>query len=179
MTVVIVYESMYGQTRRVAEAIGDGVRARRQVDVEQVGAVDPDSVAGAELLVVGGPTHVHSLSSSRSREAAVDRAGEADSGLVLEPGAAGPGARDWLHSHPQIPSDVAAFDTRQDVPALLSGRASVHIAKRLRRRGGAMILPAESFLVDKHTELLPGELDRARRWGVALAERIELARSTM
>ena len=41
--------------------------------------------------------------------------------------------------------------------------------RRLRKSGGDELAPAESFLVDKHQELEPGELDRARDWGATLA----------
>ena len=63
----------------------------------------------------------------------------------------------------------AAFDTRIDAPAALTGRASKGIAKRLRRCGFDLVAEPESFLVDKHNHLLEGEAERARAWGAALA----------
>ena len=52
--------------------------------------------AAPDLLVVGGPTHVHSLSTERTRKAASDAAVKPSSGLILEPSATGPGVREWL-----------------------------------------------------------------------------------
>jgi hypothetical protein len=53
--------------------------------------------------------------------------------------------------------------------ALLSGRASLGIAKGLRRHGARMLAKPESFLVTKDNRLCPGEEDRARAWGQQLA----------
>ena len=64
---------------------------------------------------------------------------------------------------------AAAFDTRIDAPAALTGRASKGIAKRLRRCGFSLVVEPESFLVDKHNRLVDGEEERARAWGAALA----------
>ena len=63
----------------------------------------------------------------------------------------------------------AAFDTRVDISPILSGRASNSIAKALHHHGFRLIAEPESFLVDRETRLLPGELERARAWGAALA----------
>ena len=52
---------------------------------------------------------------------------------------------------------------------MLTGRASIGIARRLRRHGYHLVVPAESFLVTKHNTLPDGEDERARMWGAALA----------
>ena len=67
MRAVVVYESMYGNTRAVAEAIGEGMRTIHDVVVVPVGKAGPDVLDGAQILVVGGPTHVHGMSRPRSR----------------------------------------------------------------------------------------------------------------
>jgi hypothetical protein len=56
-------------------------------------------------------------------------------------------------------------------PAAFTGRASKGIAKLLVRHGLSLIAPAESFLVGKDNELLPGEEYRAQQWGKRLATR--------
>ena len=72
MRAIVVYESMYGSTHAVADAIGRGLaEAAAQVIVIGVGESNPDVLAGADLLVVGGPTHVHGMTSKRTRQAAV------------------------------------------------------------------------------------------------------------
>ncbi|MEO5831819.1 MAG: flavodoxin domain-containing protein, partial [Nakamurella sp.] len=94
--VVIVYESSYGNTHVVAEAIADGLRPAHHVDVMAVSHVDPILVGRAELIVVGGPTHVHGMSSPRTRAGAVDAASHSDGKLQLDADAAGPGLREWF-----------------------------------------------------------------------------------
>ena len=61
MRAVIVYESMYGNTHAVAEAIGRGLGPTFDTTVLPVGGATRPMVEGADLLVVGGPTHAHSM----------------------------------------------------------------------------------------------------------------------
>jgi len=167
---VVVYESMYGNTRLVAEAVGRGLAATAEVFVVPVGHADPELVAGADLVVVGAPTHAHSMSRAATRKAAVDQAGKQPD-TVLEPGEARAGVRDWLESLGELHASSAAFDTRAAAPPALTGRASKGIAKGLRRHGVHQVAEPESFLVDKHNHLQPGEEERAVRWGASLAAR--------
>jgi hypothetical protein len=64
------------------------------------------------------------MSRAATREAAVAAAAKPASPLTVEPGALGPGLRDWFSSLGQYPVKAAAFDTRIDAPAALTGRAS-------------------------------------------------------
>ncbi|MBI1378080.1 MAG: flavodoxin [Frankiales bacterium] len=168
MRALIVYESMYGNTRAIAEAIAEGLREHGDADVVDVGSVSAEQVAHTDLLVVGGPTHVHGMSSTTSRRSAADRAHEEGSELVLEPGVPGlVGLRSWFDAMPQVRghgTPAAAFDTRANAALLLTGRASRGIATRLTRHGYQLVTPPESFLVDKNSHLLPGELERATAW---------------
>lgn len=96
MRAVVVYESMFGCTRRVADAIARGLGERLAATVVAVGQASPDMVAGAGLVVVGGPTHMHSMSRPVRRRMAVSMAHKPDGGLALEPGADGVGLREWF-----------------------------------------------------------------------------------
>lgn len=53
MRAVVVYESMFGNTRLVAEAIGRGLGPPDDVAVVPVGRATPELVADADLVVVG------------------------------------------------------------------------------------------------------------------------------
>ena len=119
--------------------------------------------------MVCGPTHVHGLSSERTRRAAADAADKPACGLTLEASATGPGVREWQRVGDGAGVAAAAFDTRIDAFPALTGRASKGIAKRLRRAGFHLMVEPESFLVDKHNHLLEGEDERARAWGAHLA----------
>jgi hypothetical protein len=170
---LVVYESMFGNTRLVAEAIAEGLgegpemRVRRAVDCMGY------PLTGLEILVAGAPTHAHSMPRIATRRGAPTYAHKPGSGLSEEPGAASEsGVREWLGSFDRLLGLAAAFDTRVTGPAWFTGRASRSIARGLQRHGLELVLAPESFLVDRRNHLVPGELERARRWGAQLAEAI-------
>lgn len=167
MSAIVVYESVYGNTRAVAEAIAEGLGDALLTPVHEA----PGQVGGYELLVVGGPTHMHGMATRSSRQAAVDAVQEDGNAHEIEAGATEePGLRAWLReladgSHIK----AAAFDTRADHSPWLTGAASRGIAKRLRHRGYEVV-DCESFLVEESEgPIAAGELDRAREWGRKLA----------
>lgn len=174
MKALIVYESMYGNTRAVAEAVAAGLRPAAQTEVCRVAEVTPEAVAEADLLVVGAPTHVHGLSRPSTRKAAAESAESADSGLSLEPDAQKAGVREWLKGLRSLGDgrgrSAAAFDTRLSAPVMFTGRAGNRIASRLRKIGYSEAGTPGSFLVDKENKLLDGEIARAQEWGRSLAE---------
>jgi len=174
MRTVIVYESMFGNTRRIAQAIAEGIGPGADVRVLGVADVDAGELEGADFIVIGGPTHALSMSRPGTRRGAPGQTTKAGSDLVLEPGAAtGPGVREVLASLGHVGARAAAFDTRINAPAVLTGRASKAIKRSLDRRGLMVVADPESFLVDKKSHLLPGETDRARAWGAHLATTVE------
>jgi flavodoxin-like protein len=169
MRAVVVYESMYGNTHLVADAIGAGLGPVFDVSVVPVSQVSPAVLADADLVVVGGPTHAHGMSRAATRKAAVEAASKPVSPLKLEPDALGPGLRDWFGTLGHYPVKAAAFDTRMHGPAALTGRASKGVARLLREHGFDVVAEPESFLVAKQDQLDPGETTRARDWGTNLA----------
>jgi len=172
MKALVIFESMYGNTRAIAEAVAEGIGASGDVQVTAlpVSAAGTELTSDAGLLVVGGPTHAHGMSRAPTRRAAHEAAAKPDSGLLLDPTAGGPGVRDWL-SHLEHRGGLgAAFDTRLDAPAIFTGSAATGIARRLRHSGITAITKPESFLVTKKTELCAGEEARAREWGMQLSK---------
>jgi hypothetical protein len=166
-TAIVIYESVYGNTRAVAEAIAEGLGDAQVLPVQEA----PDRVDSYELVVVGGPTHMHGMATSRSRHAAVEALHEDGDAHRAEPGATeDPGLRTWLRDLPEGPEVRAAtFDTRLDRSPWLTGVASRGIAKRLRHRRYDVVA-SESFLVEQSEgPLAEGELERARQWGGRLA----------
>ncbi len=69
MDALVVVESVFGNTRAVAEAIAAGLADRMTVRVVDV-ADAPTAVTGLDLLVVGGPTHAFGMSWSATRRSA-------------------------------------------------------------------------------------------------------------
>jgi Flavodoxin domain len=169
MRALVVYESMYGNTRVIASNIADGLRATHEVTLVPVAAATPDLIARADLLVVGAPTHMHRLSTAGSRRFARKAAAKPDSGPTLDPDAGGPAVRDWLTGlADRNQALAAAFDTRLTGSPALTGRASRGIGRRLTQHGYFLVVPAESFLVSQQNLVIDGETSRARRWGAAL-----------
>jgi hypothetical protein len=171
MDAIVVYESVYGNTRAIAEAIAEGMGGVPVLAVHEAA----DRILAVDLLVVGGPTHMYGLATAQSRHFAV--AGAHEDGVVnVEPGAGEePGLRGWLRDlPPSAAHHAAAFDTRLDKSPLLTGVAARGIARRLRRHG-IDVLASESFLVeDSEGPLKEGELDRARAWGAELTHALPL-----
>jgi hypothetical protein len=173
MHAVVVYESMYGNTHRIAEAIGAGLETAFDVRVVSVTQAMPEVIADADLVVVGGPTHVHGMSRASTRKAAVQAADKPVGGLKVEPDALGPGLRDWFGSLGDYPVRAAAFDTKMHGPAMVTGRAARGVTRLLRQHGFNVVAEPESFLVTKQDRLEPQEEDRARDWAAKLAAGIK------
>jgi flavodoxin len=171
MRAVIVYESMYGNTHLVADAVARGLERGNEVTVIPFSTATRKLLQGADLVVVGGPTHARGMSRASTRKAAVEQAAKPGSPLRLDASATadGPGLRDWIGSLGQVSASSAAFDTRIAGPAMVMGRASKGIAKLLERHGLTLVAPAESFFVTKDGVLRNGEEDRAQEWGKRLA----------
>lgn len=169
----VVYESMFGNSHAVADAVAAGIRAAVPgSDVTVVNVLAAPDDLRPDLLVVGGPTHAFSLSrpetrASRGQHLTTDEARDA---AAREPGAdAGRGVREWLEQLGGL-EDVpaAAFDTRVSRP--VPKRAAVGISKRLRAAGCALVVAPQGFHVrGMHGPLVDGELDRATAWGRQVA----------
>ena len=178
MRAIVVYESMYGNTHTIAEAVADGLRrSTPDVAVVPVGKASAELMQSADVVVVGAPTHVHGMSRPSTRASAVEAANKPETQLTLDADAHGLGVRDWLAVIGPSTALAAAFDTRMPGPSAFTGRASHAIDRHLRRHGFGRIAAPESFLVDKQNHLLPGESDRAREWGNALAATVLGARA--
>jgi menaquinone-dependent protoporphyrinogen IX oxidase len=168
MKALVVYESMYGNTHVISTNIADALRPTHEVTLVPVAAATSDLVAEADLLVVGGPTHMHRLSTDSSRRMAAQATASQASVLTLDPDAAGPGLRDWFDGLGDGHGLAASFDTRINARPVFTGRASRGIRKLLKQHGYHLIAAPESFLVTSRSSLLDGEATRARRWGAAL-----------
>jgi flavodoxin len=152
MKVLVVYDSIFGNTEIIAQAIGNQFGTQSDAVTVRVGDVKPEQLTGLELLIVGSPTHAF-----RPTPAAITF-------LMNIPLNGLQGVK------------VAAFDTRIPVnetknPLLIVlvkifGYAAKPIAERLKKCGGEQVMPPEGFLV-KASEgpLKEGELERAAGWG--------------
>ncbi len=167
MRIAVIYESIYGNTRAIAEAIADGLRVHGDVTLEPA---DDQAFMDVDLLVVGAPTHAHGLPTAMTRRG-VEAAAQAaqDEGQPLESGPT-QAVRSFVDRLQKGSGRSAAcFDTRFDKSPLLTGSAAKTIAKKLGRLGYELVAPPQSFYVlDSEGPLKDGELERARAWGASL-----------
>ncbi len=181
MRVAVVYESVFGNTREVAEAIADGIREaapQASVDCRATAGAAPD-LGTADLLVVGGPTHFLGLPSPRSRRLQHQQQDQSGWHHTEDEPAEPPGVREWLESLPAVRGRhaAAAFDTR--LGKLMAGSAARQITRMLRHHGYHVVDRPQGFVVEDYAgPLAEGELDRARAWGVTLAGQLQPGAAT-
>jgi hypothetical protein len=180
----IVFETMFGTTRLLADAVAKGLAvagtgADPGVSVvlanvnrtARIGAVEPGpaglDLADVDLLIVGAPTHAHGLSTPASRREATAWPNDPNKHVTLDADAPGIGMNEWLDRVPVVPPYFAAFDSRWSHARILTGAASVHLSEILVSRGSWPIVPDESFLISDDL-LVAGEEYRAEIWGERL-----------
>jgi hypothetical protein len=165
--VLVVYESMFGATRQVAEAVVDGLGQSARCTLVEVD--DAPTVVGedVDLLVIGAPTHAFGLSTPDTRREAQAKTETPVISREL-------GVREWLAALVVLSprTGTAAFDTHVK-QRWVPGSAAHKIARHLADKGIASTARPVSFHVDGITgPLVDGELDRARDWGKALGEQL-------
>jgi flavodoxin len=163
MRALVVFESMFGNTRRIAEAVAEGLAGVAQVDLREVSAAPSRVEDDVDLLVVGGPTHAFGMSRPATRRKAAEEAGH---DLV----STGDGIREWLVESriaPGVP--VATFDTR--IRTIWVPGSAAKAARKQAQRLGCDVSPgARTFYVQgTQGPLDAGEPERARAWGQELA----------
>ncbi|HWU23974.1 MAG TPA: flavodoxin domain-containing protein [Nocardioides sp.] len=162
MKAYVIYESAFGNTRQLAEAIAAGLGDAVTVDVRDV---DTEQLADSDLVVLGGPTHAFSMSRPATRREALHQGGIASDEQR--------GIREVIaHLAPKVETPVATFDSRIYKSRKLPGSAARAASHALRRRHRARVVAEESFYVEDTTgPLVEGELERAESWGRELAAR--------
>jgi hypothetical protein len=167
MKSIVVYESFYGNTELIAQAIAEGLARHGEALAVRVGDVEPSLLSDVDLLVVGAPTHAWGLPRAKTRASVETSAVDPSRPLV----------RDWLAGVPAGDGrPAAAFATRLDSPRLLTGSAAKGIARRLRHRGWTSLSRPTSFRVTGTSgPLAAGEIGNARVWGDQLGMRLTSA----
>lgn len=165
MKTLVVYETGFGNTARVAGQIADGLGRFSEVTVVPVAEAPERILPEFHLVVVGGPTHAFSMTRPSTRKDAV-RQGGSDPGV---------GIREWLADVEMVRSQrIACFDTRVGKMRHIPGSAARSAARLLRHRGFGRLHDVRSFFVeDVAGPLLEGELERAQGWGTQLGASLE------
>ena len=148
MLTLVIYDTKFGNTQKVAEAIGRGVGAAGSVRVMDTAEAARPLAEHPDLMIIGGPTQRRGLS---------------------------PALRSFIDALPPSIRGVpaASFDTRYRGATLLMGSAAGEAVKRLRKAGGQVTAQPESFFIARGGSLEApgleaGELERAERWGRAV-----------
>jgi flavodoxin len=153
MKALIIYDSFFGNTEKVARAIGDALAGRGEVEVARVSEVKAGQLAGLDLLVVGSPTRGFRPTPAIT-EFLKSLAPDALKGVCVAA---------FDTRIPQSEIDSAVFFLRYMVR--LFGYAAAPIARLLQGHGGRLAIPAEGFFVHgREGPLLEGELQRAGEW---------------
>jgi flavodoxin len=153
MQMLVIYDSQFGNTERIAQAIASTLRASGEVQAMRVDPTHPVEPRAGELLILGSPTQ-----GWRPTQAMQTFLAKLATSAVLGELA------------------VAYFDTRFHKPGWLTGSAAKRMAGTLRKSGVAPLLPPESFFVTStQGPLEDGEAERAAQWAVALREHYEAA----
>lgn len=143
MNALVLYDSRYGNTERIAEAVALAVQEAlptRLAAVEDV-ADCGEALHDVDLLLIGGPTHRHGVSDPLKATLSC------------------------LGDHSLEGIRVAVFDTRVHGARVVTGSAAVRLGRLLRRRGAWLVVPPASFIVDgTEGPLHRGEVEHARAW---------------
>lgn len=148
---LVVYDTSFGNTAKVAAAISAGLGAG--AEAREIETLGPGDLSDVDLLVVGSPTQAGRPTQSME---------------------------DWLRKLPSEPvRNIALFDTRIGSPSVglglrllveVIGYAAPRMAKALKAKGYLLVGAPEGFLVTgKEGPLADGEIERARAWGEELS----------
>ncbi len=149
MSVLVIYDSRFGNTEQVARAIGEELAPVGDVRIVRAGELSPLALDEVDLLVVGAPTEHHGTPPAVRH--------------LLED--VRPGTLKGV--------EAVAFDTRLHHGKWRTGSAAATIADDLRQLGCELVVSPESFFVEGRGGPLEGpELERARAWARGVAEAI-------
>jgi len=148
MKALVVYDSVYGNTEKIARAIADALAPSGEVKVLRAGEASPTDLKSIDLLIVGSPTQ-----GGRATKAIQDFLNKLPDSAVKGIG-------------------VAAFDTRFSTKLVaIFGYGAGKIADSLKKKGATLVLPPEPFFVKgREGPLKEGELERAAGWAKRILE---------
>jgi len=174
MRAIVVYESYWGNTASVAQAIAEGLGPdARALSTAEATA---EALAGVGLIVAGSPIIAFSLPSEKTRN---DMAAKPDKKAPSPPDLSHPSMRTWLVALPLAGASgqgvaavrAASFETGFK---LSPGGAAGKILKMLGEKGYQSVAKKQRFFVKaSYGPMKEGELDRAKAWGAELAKAIK------
>ena len=147
MKSLIVYDTRYGNTEQVANAIAEPLGRVGEVVVTKAAEADADDVGAADLVVVGSPTHAWDM--TPETKALFQRVS-------------------WARYHGRA---AAVFDTK--VVQRIAEGAAGKIERALEGAGLRLVAKPQSFFVaGPEGPVAEGEIERARAFGEELARAV-------
>src|SRR4051812_28731896 len=141
MKVLVLFDSQFGNTRQIAEAIAGVLQEHGEIQMLPADETALAAAAASDLLILGSPTQAHGLSPVM-RDLCAKLPPAARQGVV-----------------------ALAFDTRYRKARWLTGSAASVIAEKLEQHGYRLLAPPESFFVlTREGPLEDGERARAATW---------------
>ncbi len=154
MKALVVYESLWGNTKAVAHAVAEGIG--EGAEAVSTSEATPARVAQADLLVAGAPILGFALPTDAMRHSIESNPAHAEH----PPDTSHPSVRTWLGGLPHRSARGAAFETRI---WWSPGSSAKRIAKQLSSAGFQQVAPPEKFIVEgTYGPLRDGESERAR-----------------
>ncbi len=159
MKSLVLFDSVFGNTEKIAQAIGTGLETGSEVTVRKITDTNAAELSEMDLVVVGSPTR-----GFRPTKPVADFLQVLPTRLLRGKKVA---AFDTRMSQQEIDSSV--FFLKYLVKAF--GYAAKPISAGLLRAGGVQPYQPEGFLVHgQEGPLFDGELERATEWGKKLLE---------
>lgn len=177
MNALVVYDSLFGNTERVAQAIAGALRAYMQVQAVRIEPAQAEELKRQELLRQNRATDVRLEPAHQVSLEGVD--------LLIVGGPtqafrATPTIQSFLESVSPASLNgiaVACFDTRARGPF---GSAAKVMAKKLQTMGVSLLVPPESFFVKgMQGPMKSGEVERAASWARMVFNKVEASHPAM
>ena len=177
MNTLVVYDSLFGNTERVAQAIADALRAFGQVEVVRVEPAQAEELKRQELL---RQNHATDVRLEPAHQVSLEGVDLLIVGCPTQAFRATPTMQSFLENVSRASLSgmaVACFDTRVRGPF---GSAAKTMAKKLQKMGVSLLLPPESFFVEgTKGPMKSGEVERATSWARMLFNKVEAAHPAM
>ena len=149
MKILIIYDSLFGNTQKIAEAIEAKFSLVHESKVFKVGSVSPNILKEADALIIGSPTH---------------------GGRPTDP------IKKLIHSFSKdmiVNRKVATFDTSFPTKNMgffinkivkFFGNASYRLSNELSKKGANVIDSKIFYVLGKEGPLQEGEIEKAQLW---------------
>jgi len=164
---IIVYESMWGNTAAIARAIAEGMGPEAMA--LNTSQATSETVADADLIVGGAPLMGFMLPTQSTRDTLATSKQHRDN----PPDLSNPSMRSWFKTLSRGSGHGAGFETGLNWSP---GSAAKKITRKLASAGYETVVEPERFLVTgTYGPLKDGEIERAKAWGAAIAEKVKAA----